>query len=189
MSTSSEGRPGRYQRSVGGLVAALVITVAAVGGLLWFLGLFRADVDNRPEAIDYLETVGEAQDAKLSPAYPSSLPKGWIATGFDIDIDNRKSPVFEIRMLTGDDKFLAVHQETTSATALVTKYVDQDASATDIFTADGSVAQAWQGYKDAGGDSAYVSEVDGQTIIVYGSASPADLQDLVDRLTTAPVSR
>jgi hypothetical protein len=188
MSTSSVGRPGRYQRSVGGLVAALLITVLAVGGLLWFLGLFRADVDNRLEAIDYLETVGEAQDAKLSPVYPASLPKGWIATGFDIDIDTGKRPVFEIRLLTGDDRFLAIHQETASPTELVRKYVDEDATATDIFTADGSVADAWQGYQDAGGDSAYVSEVDGQTVIVYGSASSGDLQDLVDRLTTAPVS-
>jgi hypothetical protein len=186
MSTSIEGRPGKYQRSVGGLVAALVITVVAVGGLLWFLGLFRADVDNRPEPIDYLGIVGEAQEARLSPVYPASLPKGWIATGFDV-VPGKK-PVFEIRMLTGDDKFLAVHQESASATELVSKYVDEDASATDIFTADGSVAEAWQGYEDAGGDSAYVSEVDGQTIIVYGSASPGDLQQLVDRLTTAPVS-
>lgn len=191
MSTSSVGRPGKYQRSVGGLVAALFITVVAVGGLLWFLGLFRADVDNRPAPIDYLETVGEAQDAKLSPVYPASLPAGWIATGFDIDSGTAsgKRPVLEIRMLTDDDKFLAIHQEAASATELVRKYVDEDASATDIYTADGSVAEAWQGYRDSGGDSAYVSEVDAQTVIVYGSAPAADLEELVDRLTTAPLSR
>lgn len=186
MSTSSVGRPGKYQRSAGGLLAALVITVVAMGGLLWVMGLFRDDVDNRPEAVDYLQTVGEAQDARLAPVYPAALPDGWIATGFDVT--GGEQPTFEIRLLTDDDNFVAVHQEAADASDLVREYVDEDASVTDIYTARGSVAEAWQGYEDEGGDSAYASEVDGETVLVYGSADAADLQEVVDSLTTAPVS-
>ena len=185
MSTSSVGRPGKYQRSAGGLVAALVITVVAVGGLLWFLGLFRADVDNRPDEVDYLGIVGEAQDARLMPVYPSALPDGWIATGFDPV--GGEEPVYDLRLLTDDDRFVGVHEETAPASDLLREYVDKDTSTTDIYSTDTSVAEAWQGYEDAGGDSAYVSEVDGRTILVYGSASPADLQAVIDALTTKPL--
>ena len=54
--------------------------------------------------------------------------------------------------------------------------------------AEGSVAEAWQGFEDDGGDTAYAAEVGDRTVLVYGSASPADLQDLIERLTTEPVA-
>jgi len=185
MSTSSVGRPGKYQRSVGGLVAALVITVVAVGGLLWFLGLFRSDTDIGPEEVDYLQFVGEAQDAGLEPVYPESLPEGWTATGNEVTPG--KKPVLEIRMLTGDGKFVGVHQASEPASDLVREYVDDEATAIDIYSVRGSVAEAWQGYEDEGGDTAYAAEIGDQTVLVWGSASPEELQDLVGRLTTAPV--
>lgn len=186
MSTSSVGSPGKYQRSAGGLVAALVITVVAVGGLLWVLGLFRSDLEVDPEEVDYLGVAGEAQDAGLEPIYPTSLPKGWIATGYDVTAVDEQ--VLEIRMLTDDELFVAIHQEQAPASELVRRYVDEDASTIDIYTADGSVAEAWQGFEDEGGDTAYVSEVGDETVLVYGSASAEELQDLIERLTTQAVA-
>ena len=185
MSTSSEDRPGKYQRSAGGLVAALVVTVVAVGGLLWVLGLFRPDTNIRPEAIDYLEIAGEAQDAKLDPVYPASLPKGWIATKFEVEPGTE--PALEIGLFTDDEEFVGIQQESASASELVRTYVDEDASAIDIYSVRGSVAGAWQGYEDEGGDTAYAAEVGDRTVLVYGSASPEELQDLIGRLTTEPV--
>ena len=186
MSTSSEGRPGRYERSAGGLVAALIITVVAVGGLLWVLGLFRADTDNRPEEIDYLGIVTEAQDAHLDPVYVPVLPEGWIATKFVVEPGT--DPGFETGLFTDDDKFVGIQQESADPSDLVREYVDEDATTIDIFSVKGSVAEAWQGYGDDGGDTAYVAEVGDQTVLVYGSASPEELQDLIGRLTTKPVS-
>ncbi len=186
MSTSTEGRPGKYERSAGGLVAALVITVLAVGGVLWFLSLFRADTDNRPaELEDYLAIVGEAQDAKLDPVYPASLPKGWITTKFEVEPGTE--PALETGLFTDEEKFVGIQQEAADASELVRSLVDEDATATDIFTAEGSVAEAWQGYEDDGGDTAYVAEVGDQSVLVYGSASAEELQDLIERLTTEPV--
>ncbi|MEZ0579583.1 DUF4245 family protein [Nocardioides sp. MH1] len=188
MSTTSVGRPGKYQRSAGGLIAALVITVVAVGGLLWFLGLFRADVDNRPEPIDYRSSIDDAQEGRLDPVYLGSLPDGWIATKFDVEPAGEDS-AFATGLFTDDEKFVGIEQQTATVDSLLDSYVDKDATTTDIFRADGSVADAWQGYEDAGGDAAYASTVHGQTVLVYGDVAPGVLQDVIDRLTTAPVTR
>lgn len=185
MSTSSVGRPGKYQRSVGGLVTALLVTVVAVGGLLWVLGLFRPDVDERPGEVDYLAIAAEAQDARLEPVYPRTLPEGWTATAYDVEAVD--GTVLEIRMLTDDEEFVGIHQEATSAAELLRTFVDEDTSATDIYSVRGSVAEAWQGYEDAGGDVAYAAEVGDQTVLVWGSASPEELQELIGRLTTQPL--
>jgi hypothetical protein len=186
MSTSSEGRPGKYERSAGGLVAALVITVVAVGGLLWILGLFRADTEIERERIDYLSRVEEAQEGGLKPVYPSSLPDGWKAT--DWRYSPGGEPTIETNLLTGDDEdFVGIRERSGSAEDLVADFVDDDATAADILTVEGSVAEAWQGYEDEDGDAAYVAEVGDQTVLVYGSASPEELEDLIGRLTTKPV--
>src|SRR5690606_5078466 len=50
MSSEPTGRPGRYQRSAAGLVASLVVTVAVIGAVLYFMGAFRNDYETRPEA-------------------------------------------------------------------------------------------------------------------------------------------
>ncbi len=184
MSTTSEGRPGKYQRSAGGLVAALIVTVVGVGGLLWLLGLFRSDLEVSQETVDYLSIVGEAQDSGLEPVYPESLAEDWHATAYDVTVGD--SPVFELRMLTDDEKFVAVHQESAPASDLVREYVDEEATAIDIYSLSGSVAEAWQGYEDEGGDTAYAAEVGDQTVLVYGAVSPDELQDLIGRLTTKP---
>lgn len=185
MSTTSEGRPGRYERSFGGLVAALVVTVVAVGGLLWFLGLFRSDVEVEPGEVDYLRIAGEAQDSGLEPVYPESLPEDWTATAYDVMAGDE--PVFEIRMLTGDEEFVGIHQESVPASELVREFVNEEATSIDVYEARGSVARAWEGFEDADGDTAYAAEVGGQTVLVYGPAAPEELQDLIGRLTTAPV--
>ncbi len=185
MSTSNTGRPGRYDRSFGGLVAALVVTVVAVGGLLWFFGLFRPDLEVDPDQVDYLRTADEAQDAGLEPVYPTSLPEDWIATAYDVMGGER--PTFEIRMLTDDDEYVAIRQEAAPSSELVRELVDEEASPIDVYSVRGSVAEAWEGFEDEGGDTAYAAEVGRQTVLVYGSASPEELQDLIGRLTTEPV--
>lgn len=185
MSTTSVGRPGKYQRSFGGLVAALVLTIVGVGLLLWFLGLFRSDLEVDPERVDYLGTVEEAQDSRLTPVYPTSLPDGWIATGFDVQAG--RDPVFEIRLLTDEEEFVGIHEEDTTVSDLLERYVVEDTVGIEPYGSPGSVAKAWTGYRDDEGDTAYASKADGRVVLVWGSASPEELQDVIDRLTDAPV--
>ncbi|GAA3544722.1 DUF4245 family protein [Nocardioides daeguensis] len=182
-------RPGRYQRSAVGLVTSLVVTVVAIGGLLYFMGAFRPDFEVKPEAVDYRETVQSAQQAGLTPVYPDDLPKGWISTGVDVTPGDR--PVFMVRLLTDEEKFVAVRQEDSSVTAMLARWVDEDTETRDGYTVPAAVptpvARDWKGYADAGGDSAYAAEVDGQTVLVFGSAPAEDLRAVVDSLVTTPI--
>jgi hypothetical protein len=51
---------------------------------------------------------------------------------------------------------------------------------------------AWQTWSDSGGDLAYSATLgpplDGQTLLVYGSASAAQQEAVIAQLTTAPVA-
>lgn len=183
------GRPGRYQRSAAGLVSSLVVTVVVIGGLLYFLGAFRHDFEAKPEAIDYLDTVESAQQAGLTPVYPRSLPDGWIATG--VDIEPGDDPVFMLRMLTDDRRFVAVRREDASVTALLSVWVDEKVEVAEGHTVPDEVrrpvARTWKGYTDEGGDTAYAAEIGEDTLLVFGSAPAAELQDVIASLVTDPV--
>lgn len=183
------GKPGRYQRSAAGLIASLVVTVIGVLALLSFMGLFRPDFEAKPEAVDYLETVESVQLAGLQPPYPPRLPEGWIATGVEVMIDDPQ--VFMLRMLTDDDRFVAVRLEKTSVGALLAAWVDEETTPAEGYTVPASVARpvarTWEGYTDGGGDAAYAAEVPAGTVLVFGSAPAADLRTIVDSLVTAPL--
>jgi hypothetical protein len=182
-------RPGRYQRSAVGLVTSLVVTVVAIGALLYFMGAFRPDFEVKPEAVDYAEFVQSAQQVGLTPIYPDALPKGWISTG--VDVVRGDHPVFMVRLLTDDGKFVAVRQEDASLTAMLSQWVDENTETRPGYTVPASVpepvARDWKGYADAGGDSAYAAEVGGQTVLVFGSAPAKDLRTIVDSLVTTPI--
>lgn len=187
------GRPGRYQRSAGGLAAALVLTAVAVVVVMWLLGLFRNDLEIEPERVDYLDVVAGLQDAGQEPVYPATLPDGWFATEAVVPVDEGGG--FELDLLRDDeDAFIGLRQAPgMSMTGLLTLYVDEE---TDNLTegeplAVDSVAGHWETWTDQEGDTAYVTERPvgkrrTEAVIVYGSASPEELQDVLERLTTEP---
>lgn len=183
------GRPGRYQRSVTGLVTSLVVTVVVVGGVLIFLSAFRNDLETEPESIDYREPVAAAQQAGLSPVYPERLPEGWIATGTEVELQDGRA--FMLRMLTDDERFVAVRREDASALALLTRWVDEEVEVADGYTVPDDVrrpvARTWKGYTDEGGDTAYAAELGEDTVLVFGSAPAEELQAVIDSLSTAPL--
>jgi hypothetical protein len=187
--TDPPGRPGRYQRSASGLVASLLVTVLALGALLYFMGAFRNDLEIEPDEVDHLDTVAAAQQAGLQPAYPAELPEGWIATGVDV-VPGEDASV-TIRMLTDDERFVGVHQEDASSTALLTRWVDEEAQPADGYEVPAAVqrpvAREWEGYTDEGGDTAYLATVGEETVIVFGSAPAEDLQAIIDGLVQRPV--
>ncbi|WP_181407630.1 DUF4245 family protein [Nocardioides sambongensis] len=187
--SSPPEKPGRYQRSFGGLVVSVVVVVVALGALYAFTGLFRETTEFEPEDIDYLASVAAAQDSGVKAVYPAELPDGWTATG--VDLDPADTTTFGLRLLTDDDRFVGIQQEEGSVTGLVTEWVDPDATETDDYLVPDSVsdpvAVQWAGYEDEGGDTGYVADLGKVTVLVYGSAPPEDLQQVVDLLTRAPV--
>lgn len=183
------GNAGRYQRSFLGLVVSMVLTVLAIGSVLWFTGLFRQSTTVEPEHVDYLEIVGAAQSADKEVVYPTSIPKGWFATGVDVEPDQPKT--FGLRFLTDKGRFVGVRLERASVTGLVHRWVDKDATEIDDYEVPATIEEPfvrrWRGFEDDGGDTAYAADLGKTAVIVFGSAPAAELQAIVDVLDDGPV--
>lgn len=178
---------GRYQRSTGGLIGAILITLVAIGGFVVFRALVRDEVREEPEALDYLESVGFAQEAGVEVAYPASVPEGWAATS--VDYQPGDPPAWGVGFLTDETLFVGVRDEDASLDDLLETYVDEDEDEIEQLadrTLGSDLASTWQVFEDIGGDRAYAAEVGDRVVLVYGSAPVEDLELVVGELTTAP---
>jgi len=179
----SEEQPGRYQRSVSGMLGAMLILLLAVAAYVGFRALNRDNVEVEPETVDYLEAVQFAQDADWTVVYPPSVPEGWRSTS----VESVQGEVWGIGFLTPGG-FAGLHQSDGASSELLETYVDEETTALDPVEIGGSDATAWEAFEDADGDLGYLGEVDGEQVLVYGSAPAAELQQLAESLTTEPLS-
>ncbi len=188
--TGSAGRAGRYSRSFGGLVGAMVVTVVGVLAVFGLRSLTSdEDVFDR-DPVDYLSLVADVQVAGVDVVYPATLPGGWGAS--DVDFTPAPEPAFSLSVLTEDSDYVGLRVADAPLDEMLESLVDEDYSERDplVFSgaeADGLVATRWEGYGDDEGDTAYAAEVDGQQVLVYGSASPQEISGYVVRLTDATV--
>jgi hypothetical protein len=178
----SEQQPGRYQRSPAGMIGAMIVLLLMIGAFVGFRALNRDELEVEPEPVDYLAAVEAAQAEDWQVAYPASLPSGWRATS----IDAAAGVDWGVGFLAPGG-FAGVRQSSDSLDQLLRTYVDEDTSGLPPVEPGGELAQRWQAFEDTEGDLAYAAEVDGQTVLVYGSAPAEDLLTLAGRLTTEPV--
>jgi hypothetical protein len=184
-------RPSRYDRSFGGLLAAMVVTVLFVAAYVGFRALTRDQPDIQPE-VDYAACVALLEDADVSVVHPSSLPDGWRATG--VHFERAEPPQWRLALLTDDDEFVGVVQQEEDVDDLLAEYVDEQPRQEEDAAPDNSLGVAsWQSWSDTGGDHAFSAEpatgpLAGQTLLVYGSAPVADLERVVGLLTLDPVA-
>ena len=179
-------QPGRYQRSAGGMVGALIVTVAVIAAYIAFRAFNREQVDVRPDTVDYLDTVSILQESGREVAYPPTLPEGWRATSIDVVPGDR--PAWGLGVLTDDGSFVGVRQEDESVDDVVDAYVDEEAAEGEPLSTPGALAPRWETWTDEGGDVGYAAELDGETVLVYGSAGADDVQRLLELLTTEPTT-
>ena len=165
------------------MVGALVILLLLIGAFVAFRSFTREDLSVEPESVDYLEAVGLAQDAGWSVVYPAAVPSDWKATS----VDSRTERQWGIGFLAPGG-FAGVHQEDASTSDLLEQYVDAENTELSPVTAEGSVAPTWQAFRGDDGDLGYVAEVDGERVLVYGSAPESQLLTLLRSLTTKPVA-
>jgi len=186
--SEASGSPGRYQRSSSGMVGALLMSLLVVGAYVGFRACTRTDLQVEPDHVDYLAQVAFAQQAGDHVVYPASLPTGWYAT--QITVDSGKPTDLQLSLLTGDQQYVGFVQSPDSAPALLTRYVDPTPTsrdAVDIASAvDGSVTH-WDVWTDSGGDTALVARQRGETLLVFGTASQSELEQLTGTLTAAAV--
>jgi len=179
-------QPGRYQRSASGLVGALLVLLLVVGGIVLVRALGRNELEVRPETVDYLPVVEVVQEAGQRVAYPLQLPDGWQATS--VESAPGAAAVFGLGMLTDDDDFAGIRQESVPLADLVEVYVDENATPDGTVRAGtGELAGEWHAFTDEGGDTGFGMERPDTTVLVYGSASREDLLALLDQLTVDPV--
>jgi hypothetical protein len=181
---SDQGSAGRYARTTNGLIASLVVTVLAVGGFVALRAFSSDDLEVHPDPVDYLQLVDAAQGAGVQVVYPSALPHGWEATS--VDYTPRGKLDWGIGMLTDDGKFAGVRQSDDSVDDLLDAWVDANAVEGDPERTPGAIAPRWRTWSDSGGDHAFSADVNGDTVLVFGSAPVDDLLDLLRRLTLAP---
>jgi hypothetical protein len=174
-------QPSRYTRSFSGMAGALIVTVVAVLAYVAWRGLWRNDVDNRPEPVDWQARVELAQEADLAVVHPRELPDGWTATSTELVAGD--DPRWALGVLTDDGRFVGIRQQDTSVQDLVELYVDEEAEAGDDATIPSDITDTWQTWTDDGGDHGYATELGDEALLVYGSAPVEDLETFVGLLT------
>lgn len=180
-------QPGRYQRSTSGMVGALLVTVLVILAFVAFRACSRTNLDVRPDHVDYLTPVHDAQQAGDHLVYPATLPSGWYATRVDYLPGDK--PQLGLSLLTGANRYVGVQLSPLPVPELLTRYVDPQPTAGAPVTLDRGVVTRWNTWTDAGGDTALVARWRGESLMVFGSASQADLETLAGSLTDAPVAR
>lgn len=175
---------GRYQRSVTGMIGAMLVTVAVIAAYVAFREANRNDLDVERAPVDYLAVVqGIQSDGGLPVVYPPRLPEGWRAT----IVDQVPGEAWSLTMLTPQERFVGLRQATRSVDQMVATYVDEAATEGDPVRLDSPLATSWRTFTDDGGDYALVAEVEETVVLVVGTAEPEQIRELADSLVTARV--
>lgn len=183
MSRVSE-RGGRYQRSMAGMIGALIATLALILAYVAFRAVNREDVDYEPTEVDYLATVrGLQQAGTMDPAYPPKLPEGWIATRASFDPEEL---TWKLNLLTDDGSFVGVRQSAVGVESLVEEYVGSDAVEGGRASIDSPLADEWTAWSDDS-DDAVVTEVGETRLMVVGTGGADEVEDLAASLVVRPV--
>ncbi len=176
--------PGRYQRSSGGLLGALVVTVLAVVAFSVFRSATRENPTVPVRAVDYLAVVTAARaGADLELLAPPRLPLGWKATSATWDPAEEQ---WHLGILTDEQDYVGVEESRAAAEELVRAHVDKAATRGEDVTIGG---RSWQTWTDAGGDYGVVRPVDpgdrgAGTVLVVGTAPEAEIRDLAAALVS-----
>lgn len=183
-------KPGRYQRTTGGLVGSMIVLVVAVVVLWQALGAFRDEPDTLPGSTvsptQYEADVAALADAGFAFTFPQTVPQGWRLNAEPI-VD-RDEGLFRVTFLTTSGGSAAVYSGREDLDDVLELLVDEDTSdegTTALSDVDGTTS-SWTVHTDDGGDTAYGLADEESTVLVYGSADPAELEALVSLLQTSP---
>lgn len=180
-------QPGRYQRSASGMVGALLVSLLAIAAFVGLRAFNRSPLDVRPDHVDYLSAVRYAQRTGMTLVYPPRLPGGWYATRADYSPGSK--PDLVLSMLTGSQDYVGLVQSPTPLPGLLTTYVDPRPTAGRAVTLDGALVPHWATWTDTGGDTALTARWHRQSLMVFGTASKAELSSLARSLTTRELAQ
>lgn len=152
------GQAGRYQRSVSGLITALVVLLLVLAGMSVLRSLLRSQPEATVRPVDYTAVADRARaEADLDILAPRTLPDGWVATS--ATWRSGGAQVWHLGVLTDAERYIGLEQADRTVTAMVETYVDPDAVEGQPVRVEG---RAWRTFSDDGGDLALVRR-DGET--------------------------
>ncbi len=168
---------GRYQRSAMGMVGAMIVLLAVIGGYIAFRAINRTDPESPVRAVDYEQSLSYARDQADFPVLaPAELPSGWKATSVTFTPQPTR---WHLGLLTDRDHYVGLEQSRGSLPDMVHTYVDPEAERGAIVQVDG---QGWRTWTDSGGDTALTQVRDGVTTLVVGTAGLDVLEDFAGSL-------
>ncbi|MFW6774566.1 DUF4245 family protein [Nocardioides sp. CPCC 205120] len=192
------GKPGRYNRSFGGLVGSMIVLVLAVVAFVVFRDFFRADPASVApvEEVDYLSAVRAGQESGFPVLYPAELPDGWQATSARLPFGEQ--PEWTLGMLVDGERFAGVKVTLVDEDTVLDTVLGEEREAAgnvDVPSSTAAVAGEWDVWTE-GSDTALVrvlptgAEADAPSVaVVYGSLDQDELVDLAGSLTDAPLTR
>ncbi len=179
----SQQQGSRYERSMSGMVGAMLVTIVLVLIFVVIRAITRDDVELERESIEYLPVVAAVQEAdKLDPAYPPSLPSGWKAIGAGV-----RGNGWEMDFETAAGNHISIRQQTRVLQDMVREYVDEDASDDGIVRVGGEYGDEWRAFSDGQGDQAVaVMLEDNEVLLVFGTAPADELRVFASSLVDDP---
>ena len=180
-------RPGSYQRSTRGMLAALVVVVVGVAAYVGLRGLVQNNTATPVPNVHYRGWAHSGRvDGKLDVMVPGPMPRGWRATSASYLTGS--DPHWHLGLLTDQGRYVGIEESWAGASAMARQYVDTSAARHGTVTVGG---RRWTVWTDQGGDYALVgtrpSRVKGrpETVLVVGDAGPAVIRRLTASLHPA----
>ena len=159
---------GRYQRSAGGMVGAMVVLVVLLVAWVGIQSLVKQQPDSAVRTVDYAQVVAPARKAaKFDLVAPAALPTGWRATS--VTFRDTVPQHWHLGVLTDTDRYVGLEQGQGSQRSMIEEYVDKDAQRGAPVQVDG---RRWATYTDARGDLALVRRDGDATTLVVGHDVP-----------------
>ena len=169
---------GRYQRSVAGMVGAMLVLLVVVAGFVTFRSAIRNDPTDPVRAVDYKRPAEFARkEAAFDILVPARLPDGWMATSARWVGGQEQS--WHIGLLTQQRRYVGLEQADRPISAMIKDFVDQDATQGDDVQIGG---QTWEQWADTGDDVALVHAGPDVTTLVVGTVPESTLQTFVTSL-------
>ena len=158
-------KPGRYQRSVSGMVGAMIVLVVLVVALVAVRNLLQDEPTSTVEPVDYRKTAEIGQEQVGFPILaPETLAEGWRATS--VRLTPEPTPAWHLGLLTDQDRYVGLEQSRRTEERMVEAFVDRDAVKGDPVQVAG---ETWRTWTDEGGDTALTRVEDGVTVLVVGT--------------------
>jgi hypothetical protein len=161
-------RAGRYQRSAGGMVGAMIVLLLVVVAFVALRELNREELSPAQPRVDFARDSEAAQEqASFEVLAPPALPEGWRATS--VRFVDGPSERWHLGLLTDEEKYVGVEQSAASVDSMVETHVDEEASQGEPVQVAG---EQWSTWTDEGGDLALVRQAEGTTTLVVGARVP-----------------